>query len=134
VRDREREEQTVAELTRDGDELVLKLTAIEKAESLHGDVRVPASSIRSVDIVEDVIHEVHGFKLPGARWPGRFAIGRFVGRNATVFAVVHHATPRGVRVRLEGAGFDELLVGCEDPEAVRTQIGEPQERSGTVPA
>jgi hypothetical protein len=64
-------------------------------------------------------------KLPGARWPGRFAIGRFVSRKQTIFAVIRHATPRGIRVRLEGAASDELLVGCEDPEAVKTQIGEP---------
>jgi hypothetical protein len=114
----------MAELTRDGDELVLTLSTIEKAESVHGDIRVPVSSIHLVEVVEDVIHEVHGLKLPGARWPGRFAIGRFVGRNGTTFAVIHHATPRGVRVRLEGVAFDELLVGCEDPEAVKSQIGE----------
>lgn len=56
----------MAELTRDGDELVLTLSTIEKAESVHGDVRV----------------------------------------------------------RLEGVAFDELLVGCENPEAVKSQIGE----------
>jgi Bacterial PH domain len=114
----------MAELTRDGDELVLTLTKVEKAESLHGDIRVPVSSIRGVEVVEDLIHEVHGLKLPGTAWPGRFAIGRFVSRGATTFAVVHHATSRGVRVRLEGVNFDELLVGCESPEAVKSQIGE----------
>jgi hypothetical protein len=31
----------MAELRRDGDELVVTLSALEKLESLHGDVRVP---------------------------------------------------------------------------------------------
>ncbi len=119
----------MAELTRDGDELVLTLSALEKAESIHGDIRVPVSSVRDVEVVDDVIHAVHGLKFPGTRWPGRFAIGRIIGPIETktfgkTFAVVHHDTPRGLRVRLQGAAFDELLVGCEDPEAVKSRIGE----------
>ena len=35
----------MAELNRDGNELVLTLSAFEQAESLHGDVRVPMSSV-----------------------------------------------------------------------------------------
>jgi hypothetical protein len=120
----------MAELRRDGDELVLTLSAIEKAESIHGDLRLPMSSVRGVEVLDDVIHAVHGLKFPGTRWPGRFAIGRIIGPIETktfgkTFAVVHHDTPRGLRVRLEGAAFDELIVGCEDPEAVMSQIALP---------
>ncbi len=121
----------MAELSRDGDDLVLKLSPIEKAESLHGDMRVPVSSVRDVDVLDDVIHAVHGIKFPGTRWPGRFAIGTIVGPTGKrtfgvkkTFAVVHHDTPRGLRVRLDGVAFDELLLGCEDPEAVKSGIGD----------
>jgi hypothetical protein len=72
-------EPDIAELSRDGDELVLTLTALEKAESIHGDIRVPMSSVRDVEVVDDVIHAVHGLKFPGTRWPGRFAIGGIIG-------------------------------------------------------
>jgi len=117
----------MAELSRDADELVLTLSGIEKAESLHGDIRVPASSVSDVEVVDDIIHEVHGIKFPGSRWPGRFAVGRIIGpiedkTFGRTFAVVHHDTPRGVRVRLEGAAFDQYLIGAEDPEAVRSRI------------
>jgi hypothetical protein len=120
----------MSHLSREGDELVLTLTRVEKAESMHGDIRVPWSWVRDVEVVEDVVHEVHGMKLPGARWPGRFAIGRFIGPIATktfgkTFAVVHHDTPRGLMVRLDGAAFDQLLVGCDDPESVKSQINDP---------
>lgn len=118
-------------LSREGDELVLTLTRVEKAESLHGDIRVPLSSVRDVEVVDDVVHEVHGMKVPGARWPGRFAIGRFIGPIDTktfgkTFAVIHHDTPRGLRVRLDGAAFDQLLVGCDDPESLKGQISDPE--------
>ncbi len=35
---------------------------------------------------------------------------------------VHGDTPRGVRVRLEGAPWDEWIVGCAEPEAVAAAL------------
>lgn len=121
----------MAELRVEAGELVLTLTGLEKAESIHGDIRVPMSSVREVEVIEDVIHEVHGLKLPGTRWPGKVAVGTFIGpietkRFGKTFAVVHHDTPRGLRVRLEGVAFDQILVGCDDPEAVKSRIDQPQ--------
>ncbi|MGH9294355.1 MAG: hypothetical protein ACRD0B_03405 [Acidimicrobiales bacterium] len=113
----------MAELRREGEDLVVVLNGIEKAEAAHGDVRVPASSVRGVEVVEDAYDAVSGLKLIGSRWPGRFAIGTFLAGGSTkTFAVVHHDTPRGVRVRLEGAGYDELVVGCADPEGTARQL------------
>ncbi len=115
----------MAELARDGNDLVLTLSAFEKAESLRRDIRVPVSSVCSVEVVEDVIHEVHGSKFPGTRWPGKFMVGTLEHTKAEKsFVVVHHDTPRGLRVRLDGAAFGEILVGCEDPEATRDRIGD----------
>jgi len=112
----------MAELRRDGEDLVLTLTTAEKAESLHGDIRVPLRSVQEVEVVEDIIHAVHGIRLPGSRIPGRFAIGTFVHDGEKTFAVIHHDTVRGVRVRLEGGAFSELLVGCADPAAIAASI------------
>ena len=114
----------MAELSRDGDELVLTLSALEQAESIHGDIRVPASSVRAVEILEDVIHAVHGLRLPGTAWPGKVAVGTFYTQGTKTFAVVHHDTPRGLRVRLDGTLFDEFVIGCEDPEALQRRITE----------
>lgn len=113
----------MAELDRDGRDLVVRLSTVEKAEAVHGDVRVPMSAVRSVEVVDDALHAVSAFtKSVGASLPGRFVIGTF-HTDGKVFAVVHHSTPRGVRVRLEGGNFDQLLVGCHDPEGTVTRIG-----------
>jgi len=114
----------MAELDRDGQDLVVRLSNVERAEAVHGDIRVPMSAVRSVEVVDDAVHAVNAFtKSIGASWPGRFVIGTFHS-NGRTFAVVHHSTPRGVRVRLEGANFDELLVGCEDPEGTVRCLGD----------
>jgi hypothetical protein len=120
----------MTELSRDGDDLVVTLTPFERAESLHGDIRVPMSSVRDVEVLDDVIHAVHGLKFPGTRWPGKLAVGRIIGPIETktfgkTFAVVHHDTTRGLRVRLDGAAFDQLLIGCADPEAMKSRISDP---------
>ncbi len=108
----------MADLIRDGQELVVKLSTLEKAEAVHGDIQVPWSSVQSVTVLDDAIDAVHGFKLPGSRIPGVFAMGTFKSRDGNLFAVVHHQTPRGVKVTLTGAAYDTLIIGTEDPEAV----------------
>ncbi|MGD0982379.1 MAG: hypothetical protein ABSA65_01020 [Acidimicrobiales bacterium] len=114
----------MAEITVDGDELVVRLRAVEKMEAVHGEVRVPLSSVKMVEVLDDAIGAVHGFRV-GTGIPGSVAIGTFTSREAKIFAVVHHDTPRGVRVDLEGAQFDELIVGCDDPESVAAVLRQP---------
>ena len=112
----------MAELNIDGDELVLHLTGLEKVEAVHGDLRAPLSSVRSVEVLENA-HEPadHGFKV-GERLPGvsEVAVVRTGGQR--LFAAVHHDTPRGVRVVFEGADYDAWIVGCADPESVAASL------------
>ena len=118
--------QRVAHLIREGDELVVDLRGIEKAEALHGDVRVPVSAVTSVEVVDDVIHRVKGLKMPGSAWPGLFAMGTFVAKaenGGKTFALVHHNTHRGLVVHLDGAKFDTLVVGLDDPEGTKAKLG-----------
>ncbi len=111
----------MAELLVEGDELVVRLRGVEKAEGVHGDIRVPLSSIVRVEVVEDAIHQVHGIRV-GTGLPGSTAVGTFSTRTVKMFAAVHHDTPRAVLVTLSGATFDQLLVGSPDPEAVAASL------------
>jgi hypothetical protein len=107
----------MAELLVEGGELVLHLSWGEKAMGVHGDLRVPLSSVRHVEVIENA-HEPadHGFKI-GERLPGVVEVGMVLGDGRKIFAAVHHATPRGLRVVLDGGSYDEWIVGCADPEA-----------------
>ena len=115
----------MAEVTVEGDELVVRLSTVEKLEAVHGEVKVPLSSVTSVEVLDDAVHAVHGFRV-GTGVPGSVAVGTFTSRNDKIFAVVHHDTPRGVRIRLEGAQYDELIVGCDAPEAVVASLPHPR--------
>jgi hypothetical protein len=41
----------MAELLVDGDDLVLRLTRLEKLEAVHGDLRAPLASVRSIEVL-----------------------------------------------------------------------------------
>ncbi|MGD1011079.1 MAG: hypothetical protein ABR925_00880 [Acidimicrobiales bacterium] len=114
----------MAELIAEGDDLVVRLTAVEKLEAVHPEVRVPRASVTKIEVLDDVLGAVHGLRV-GTGIPGSVAIGTFTSREAKIFAVVHHTTSRGIRVGLEGTHFTELILGCEDPEAVVASLGLP---------
>ena len=116
----------MAELIRERQELVVKLSALEKAEAVHGDIRVPWSAVQSVTVLDDAIHAVHSLKLPGSRIPGVFAMGTFKSDDGNLFAIVHHQTPRGVKVTLTGTAYDALIIGMPDPEVVVTALTQRQ--------
>lgn len=108
----------MAELQVQGGELVLHLSGLEKAEAVHGDLRVPLTAVRGVDVLDDAHGPADaGFKV-GTRIPRVVEVATLRTVHRKIFAAVHHDTPRGVRVRLEGADHDEWIVGCADPEAV----------------
>ena len=115
----------MAELTRDGADLVVALNDREKVEAVHGDVRAPMTSVRAIEAVDDAVHAVPGLKVIGSGWPGRFAIGTFSGGpdDLKTFAVVHHDHPRGLRVQLNGERFDQVVISCEDPEGMLSGLG-----------
>lgn len=112
----------MADLLTDGDELVLRLTGVEKLEAVHGDLRAPLSAVRSIEILEDA-HEPadHGFKQ-GERLPGYSEVAIVRTRGEKLFAVVHHDTPRGVRVNFDGFNYDAWIVGAKDPESLVARL------------
>ncbi len=71
----------MAELIRDGDAIALNLTTLEKMEGVHGDLRAPIGCVTAVTDLDDAIHEVRGWKLPGSRIPGVFAMGHIHQRR-----------------------------------------------------
>jgi hypothetical protein len=115
----------MAELKIEGDELVLHLSAAEKVEGVHRDLHAPLSAVRGVEVLNEA-HRAAGIRAGmkiGTRIPGVVEVGIVQGRTRRLFAAVHHDTPRGLRVRLEGTTFDEWIVGSIDPEAVAAQLG-----------
>lgn len=121
----------MADLGIDGASVRLILTAAEKVEGVHGDLAAPIAAIRDVEVLDDA-HKAAGIRAGikvGTRIPGVLEVGRVVGRDTQRFVAVHHDTPRGIRVRFEGTdGFDEWIVGSENPEEIASRLGAARKR------
>jgi hypothetical protein len=101
---------------------VIRLSWLEKAGSLHGDVRVPLSAVRSVTVETRPWGLVRGIRAPGTGLPGVIALGTFRYSGRRDFAVVYRNRPV-VRVELgEDAPFARLLVAVASPEQAAAMI------------
>ncbi|MGH2873049.1 MAG: hypothetical protein ACRDL5_11390 [Solirubrobacteraceae bacterium] len=115
----------MAEVVVEGDQLVLHLTGVEKLEAVHGDLTAPRAAVRSVELLDDAHTPAdHGFKQ-GERLPGYSEVATVRTRGQKLFAVVHHDTPRGVRINFEDADYDAWIIGSADPEALKRRIERP---------
>ena len=111
----------VADLTVDGNELVLHLHAVEKAEGFHSDIRVPLSAVDSVRAVDDAWPELRGIRAPGTGVPDVIAVGTRRGGFGKDFAAVHGGG-QAVVVELTGTEYGRLVVTCDDAPGVARKV------------
>ncbi len=114
----------MAELTVENDHLVLKLSAVEKAEAVHGDLHVPTSEVQKLEIISDAAEMTRirtGFKV-GMRVPGYATVATVRRPGYKAFVAVHHDTPKAIRVTLKGDSYNEWVVGVADPDSVLASL------------
>jgi hypothetical protein len=113
----------MAELVVEGDELVVRLSGWERAAAMRGEVRVPLSAVRSVEVVSDPWHALRGIRSPGTGWPGVIAYGtrRMTGDRPDFSAVLRRRPT--VLVELDPPSqFAQLLVSVADGEATAAAV------------
>jgi hypothetical protein len=107
----------MAEVRVDGGEVVVHLSTLEKAEAVHGDVRVSLADITAVRVVDSAWTELRGIRAPGTGVPNVIAVGTRRGGFGKDFAAVHGTGP-AVVVELTGADYSRLVVTSDDAPAV----------------
>ena len=119
----------MADIAREGDQIVLKLSIGERIMAMHRDVRVPLSAVKSVDVVDEPIHRIQGLKprnskVWGGYWPGWFAYGAFFDGavRRLLFAAVNGRKPRGLEITLDGARYTRLIVSLDHPDTAKTAL------------
>lgn len=102
----------MANIAREGNEIVLKLSAGERIMAMHRDVRVPLATVQCVDVIDEPIRRIQGlkprnFKVFGGYRPGRFAYGSFFDGavRQPLFAPVNGRKPRGLEITLDRARY-----------------------------
>jgi hypothetical protein len=120
----------MATLTLDNDEITVGLTTAERLLSWRRDLRLPASCVRTVEVIDDPITTVRGLrpkysKLLGSYVPGRLAIGSFFdgSLHRRRFVAVHAKQARGLRVDLsDDAPYSQIIISLDDPETTKTLL------------
>jgi hypothetical protein len=107
----------MAKLVVAGDSVTVSLSAIEKAEAVHGDVSVPRAAVVSARVVPDGMEEVHGLRMPGTGFPDVIMVGTWRDRQRVTFAVCHGRRP-AVVLELAGQRYDRIVVTVEHPDEV----------------
>lgn len=104
-----------------GDELVLRLSPLEKLGAFHGDIRVPRSSVKAVTTSDTPWKALRGMRAPGTGCPGLIMLGTTRGRGWKDFNAVYKRRPV-VIVDLEGQPFARLVVTADDAPALAARL------------
>jgi hypothetical protein len=114
----------VARLVVDGNDLVVRLSLLEKLGALAGhNPRVPLTTVQIARVSEDPWRDLRGMRAPGTGFPGVIMLGTTRARGVHDFAAVYRHR-RGVVVELKGARWTRFVISCRDdaPEDVVAAI------------
>lgn len=111
----------MAELVIEGDDLVLRLSAFEKAAALHRDLRFPVVSVAAIDVADKPFELVRGFRAAGMSIPRRVAIGTFRRLALTRFIVLKGAGP-AVHITFARGGITEWVIGDANAAATAQRL------------
>ena len=112
----------MADLVIDGDDLVVHLTPWQKVMAFHGDVRVPLSSVRRVDVPESKWLAMRGWRMAGTAIPGRVAFGTRRHGDGYDFTAISRHHDEAVRVEVNGHRFEQLLVSADDAPGLADRV------------
>jgi hypothetical protein len=97
--------------------VTVHFTSAEKLAGLLRDVVVPRRAVVDAEMVPEPLTAMRGLRAPGLALPGRRMIGTW-RRPAERTLVCVRKGQSAVRVRLEGARYDTLLIGTDDAAAL----------------
>jgi hypothetical protein len=104
--------------------LTVTMHSIDKILALRGNVSVPVSHIRGVELRPQEARDIwHGFRI-GTNIPGVITAGTFITGDGKVFFDVHDPD-RAIAINLEGDTYRRLIVEVdadETPEAAAERI------------
>ncbi|MGO9899291.1 MAG: hypothetical protein ACLP0J_06295 [Solirubrobacteraceae bacterium] len=113
----------MADVTAQGDQLVVRLSPLERLAALRGDLRLPLSAVSDAAVERFPWRALRGIRSPGTGWPGVIAFGvRRLTGDRKDFAAVLGKRP-ALRVELNPPSpFARLVITVDQPAVAATQI------------
>ena len=107
----------MAQLTIDGDELLVRLAPLERLAAFRlWDVRFPLASVTDVAVEPNVWTALRGIRAPGTGIPYVIAYGTRRRRGGKDLALIRGGRRPGLRVDFgDGAPYSRLVISVDDP-------------------
>jgi hypothetical protein len=102
--------------------VTVHFTRAEKIWGVLRDVTLPRDAVRSAEVVTDPLTATTGLRAPGLALPGRRKIGTWRRPGERTLVCVRRGQP-AVRLRLEGARYDTVLLGADDAATLAGTLG-----------
>jgi hypothetical protein len=106
----------------DSDRIRIHLSFLEKLAGLHGDLTVPRSSVRTVEVVADGPAAAHGLRAPGLAIPGRVKMGTWRGRQGRRRYISVRRDVPALALTLDGHRYETVLVSAPEAHAVASAL------------
>ena len=111
----------MAKLIVSGDVITVSLSAMEKVETLKGNVSFPRAAVMSARAVPSGMAELQGMRV-GTGLPGVIAAGTWHQGGQVTFAVCHGNGP-AVVLDLAGQQYQRIVITAGDPQEVLASLG-----------
>jgi hypothetical protein len=111
----------MAELKVEGNDVVVRLSAVEALAACRRQVRVPVTCLTMVHVEESALAGVSLLRLPGIGWPGAFVFGsrRKGGRHE--FVAVRAGLP-AVVLEADGTVWERVVVSHRDAINIAAEL------------
>jgi hypothetical protein len=107
-------EQTMAQISIDGENLVVEIEGLDKLWTLKSRLVIPLDNVRGATADPGIVKEPKGLRAPGAHLPGVITAGTFHLDGEKVFWDVHDAA-KAVVVELADERYARLVVEVAEP-------------------
>ena len=106
------------------DELVIRLSFWQRLAAVHGDVHIPATSIRGAVVADPKWDRTIGFKVPGTALPGLIIAGTYIKPKDSVFVYWTRSHKSVLQLNLSGRPYNRVFIGVDDAAALADQIND----------
>ena len=105
-------------------ELVIRLGFWQRLAAVHGDVHIPATSIRGAVVADEKWVRTLGFRVPGTALPGLIIAGTYIRPKDSSFVYWTRGNLSVLQLNLSGRPYNRVFIGVEDAAALADQIND----------
>ena len=106
------------------DEIVIRLGFWQRLAAVHGDVHIPATSIRGAVVADEKWVRTLGFRVPGTALPGLIIAGTYIKPKDSAFVYWKRGDKSLLQLNLSGRPYNRVFIGVDDAAALADQIND----------